>query len=99
MLQSLSRQDKMAQDLRDLKSELKSRWAMEAHVALGKERREILGFFGKIDPSLNHKSNLQLRHPLTGFWVTEGETFKTWLHTRNSKLWLSEIPGAGKTVS
>jgi hypothetical protein len=41
---------------------------------------------------------LKLRHPLTGLWLTEAEPFRHWLHTRNSKLWLSGIPGAGKTV-
>lgn len=25
-------------------------------------------------------------------------SFRNWLHTRNSKLWLSGIPGAGKTL-
>lgn len=42
--------------------------------------------------------SLKLRHPLTGLWVTEGLTFQTWLISQNSKLWLSGIPGAGKTV-
>lgn len=30
--------------------------------------------------------------------MVEGETFQSWLQTRNSKLWLSGIPGAGKTI-
>jgi hypothetical protein len=71
---------------------------MEAHIALGKRRREVLDFFRKIDPASNHKASLELRHPLTGLWVTEGEIFRTWLHTRNSKLWLSGIPGAGEMI-
>jgi len=98
ILQALSRQDKLTNDIKDIKKELRSRWAMETHIALGKERREILNFFGKIDPTSYQKSNMDLRHPLTGLWVTEGEAFQTWLHTRNSKLWLSGIPGAGKTL-
>jgi GTPase SAR1 family protein len=98
ILQALSRQDELASDIQDLKKEMRSRWAMETHIALGKERREILNFFGKVDPSSYQKSNMELRHPLTGLWVTDGEIFQTWLHTRNSKLWLSGIPGAGKTL-
>jgi hypothetical protein len=98
ILQALSRQDKLVDEIHDIKKELRSRWAMEAHIALGKERREILHFFGKVDPTSYQKSNMELRHPLTGLWVTEGEIFQTWLHTRNSKLWLSGIPGAGKTL-
>ena len=98
MLKALSRQDKIADDLEEIRSELKTRWAMETHIAIGKQRRKILDFFGEIDPTSNHKASLSLRHPLTGLWVTEGEVFRTWLHTRNSKLWLSGIPGAGKTI-
>jgi Cdc6-like AAA superfamily ATPase len=67
-------------------------------IALDKERQEILIFFEEIDPSPNHETNLKLRHPLTWLWLTEGEASRTWLHTCNSKLWLSGIPGAGKTV-
>jgi hypothetical protein len=98
ILQALSRQGQLANDIQDIKKELKLRWAMETHIALGKERREILQYFGKIDPTAYQKSNMELRHPLTGLWVTEGEVFQTWLHTRNSKLWFSGIPGAGKTL-
>jgi NACHT domain len=98
ILQVLSKQDALAAEVQDIKKELRSRWAMETHIALGKERLEILNFFGKIDPTSYQKSNLDLRHPLTGLWVSDGEIFQTWLHTRNAKLWMSGIPGAGKTI-
>jgi Cdc6-like AAA superfamily ATPase len=81
-----------------MKSSLEARWAVETRISLDRERQNILSFFEKIDPSPNHETSLKLRHPLTGLWLTEGEAFLTWLHTRNSKLWLSGIPGAGKTV-
>ncbi|TVY36887.1 Vegetative incompatibility protein [Lachnellula occidentalis] len=97
-LRALSRQDKISGDIKDLKTDLETRWAMETHIALTNQRQEILQFFGKLDPMTYHRSNLNLHHPLTGLWLTEGNTFKTWLHTRKSKLWLSGIPGAGKTV-
>lgn len=98
LLRALSRQDELADDIQDIKSKLEARWAVETRIALDKERQEILHFFEKTDPFSNHETSLKLRHPLTGLWLTEGQTFKTWLHTRNSKLWLSGIPGAGKTV-
>ncbi|TVY92919.1 Serine/threonine-protein phosphatase 6 regulatory ankyrin repeat subunit B [Lachnellula willkommii] len=97
-LRALSRQDEMSKDIKHLKTELETRWAMETHITLTKQRQEILQSFGKVDPMTYHRTNLNLHHPLTGLWLTEGNTFKAWLHTRNSKLWLSGIPGAGKTV-
>ncbi|CAG8950619.1 hypothetical protein HYFRA_00002828, partial [Hymenoscyphus fraxineus] len=98
VFQALSRQNKMAEDISDLKSQLKSRWAMDTHITLGRERKQILDYFGKVDSTLNHQANLKLRHPLTGLWVTEGEMFRSWLRIRNSKLWLSGVAGGGKTV-
>lgn len=98
LLQVLSRQNELGNEIQDMKTKIEARWAAETRIALDNERQEILNFFGKFDPRPNHETSLKLRHPLTGLWLTEGETFKTWLHTRNSKLWLSGIPGAGKTV-
>nr|APC57603.1 hypothetical protein [Pestalotiopsis fici] len=44
------------------------------------------------------KSSWKLRHPGTGIWLTESLRFRTWLLEEGSKIWLSGIPGAGKTV-
>lgn len=98
VFQALSRQNVIAEELSELKSELKSRWATETHISVGKERKEVLEYFGRVDSTLNHQANLKLRHPLTGLWVTEGETFRSWLRIRNSKLWLSGVAGGGKTI-
>jgi hypothetical protein len=98
VVRALSRQDKIADDIEAIKDYERDRSALEKRLALTGKRKEVLGFFEKIDSSASHYANLKLRHPLTGLWLTEGTTFKTWLHTRGSKLWLSGIPGAGKTV-
>ncbi|KAH7355336.1 ankyrin repeat-containing domain protein [Rhexocercosporidium sp. MPI-PUGE-AT-0058] len=97
-LRALSRQDGLREDVQNLRARIETKWAMETHISLGRERRKVLAFFGRVDPAFNHHANLNLRHPLTGLWVSEGDVFQTWLHTRNSKLWLSGIPGAGKTI-
>jgi hypothetical protein len=98
ILRGLSRQDRMAEDIRSLRESQEGRWAMETHIAITKQRKKILEFFGKVDHVAAQRTNLKLHHPLTGLWLTEGVAFKTWLHTANSKMWLSGIPGAGKTV-
>jgi len=98
VLTALSRQEELAADIEDIKNRQNERWAMHDCIRMDKEREEVLAFFGKVDTSSNHRMSLKLRHPLTGLWVTEGLTFQTWLISQNSKLWLSGIPGAGKTV-
>ncbi|KAI1366691.1 hypothetical protein F5Y08DRAFT_300756 [Xylaria arbuscula] len=44
--------------------------------------------------------NIQsLRHPQTGFWVLEHNTYLAWKHGKGSQvLWISGPPGIGKTV-
>lgn len=98
LLQALSRQDQIRDTVREIKSELKERHEADTRIALDKERQEILKSFGKADPRTNHEMSRKLRSPGTGLWLTEGEEFGQWLETRNAKLWLYGIPGAGKTV-
>lgn len=45
-----------------------------------------------------HRSNLQLHHPGTCLWFIDGSAFRDWCTVSRSKLWISGIPGAGKTV-
>ncbi|KAK1510762.1 hypothetical protein CTAM01_01335 [Colletotrichum tamarilloi] len=42
--------------------------------------------------------SVKLRHPRTGMWLERHSSFQQWLRTQGSRLWLSGIPGAGKTV-
>lgn len=62
------------------------------------ERTSILDFFMIDDPSPNLRTSWDLRQPLTGMWLTESPRFRQWLTEPRSKIWLSGIPGAGKTV-
>ena len=98
ILKGLSRQDQIASDVKVLKEAQVARWAEETHIRLNNKRKEVLRFFEKANPIINHHTNRKLHHALTGLWLTEGATFKSWMYTRNSKLWLSGIPGAGKSV-
>jgi hypothetical protein len=60
-------------------------------VITGKERREVLEFFGTVDPTKSHHTAIGLRQPGTGIWFTDGQDFKYWIETRNARLWLYGI--------
>jgi hypothetical protein len=98
IMKVLSNQTSLSNSVEEFKNEARTQWAMENQIRMDDERRASLQFFGKVDPLPNHRTSLKLRYPTTGLWLTEGLAFKTWLQTQNSKLWLSGIPGAGKTV-
>ncbi|KAG4443846.1 hypothetical protein IFR05_000682 [Cadophora sp. M221] len=68
-LRALSRQDELKEEIRSMRTEIKTKWAMEIHIALGRERRKVLALFGRVDPAFNHQASLKLRHPLTGLWL------------------------------
>ncbi|KAF3008266.1 hypothetical protein E8E14_001935 [Neopestalotiopsis sp. 37M] len=67
-------------------------------IHLDAQRKDILNFFMPVDPSPNLQTSWKLRHPGTGIWLTESLRFRTWISEAGSKIWLSGIPGAGKTV-
>lgn len=67
-------------------------------IQLDAERERVLNFFTPIDPSRNLQTSWKLRHPGTGIWLTESSLFRTWISNAGSKIWLSGMPGAGKTV-
>lgn len=71
---------------------------IETRIFVIQERKEVLDFFLKANSRDEYHKNKQLRHHMTGLWLTEGAQFKQWCNVKGSKLWLSGIPGAGKSV-
>ena len=71
---------------------------MLTRVEVNGERQRILDFFLKVNPQPNLDTSRRLRHPGTGTWLTESLQFQQWIEIPGSRLWLSGIPGAGKTV-
>lgn len=66
---------------------------------LDDNQRQVLDYFMmKTNPQKNLEMSIKLRHPMTGTWLTGPAGFATWLQNPGSKMWLSGIPGAGKTV-
>ncbi|KAH6988109.1 hypothetical protein BKA56DRAFT_714323 [Ilyonectria sp. MPI-CAGE-AT-0026] len=71
---------------------------VNTRIDMNDQRRRVLDFFMKVSPQPNLETSIKLRHPMTGTWLTESPRFLHWLETPGSKLWLTGIPGAGKTV-
>lgn len=67
-------------------------------AALDEKQKEVIRFFATVDPRERLQTSRSLRHPNTGMWLLDNEEFQEWLNKNSSRLWLSGIPGAGKTV-
>jgi ankyrin repeat domain-containing protein 50 len=62
------------------------------------ERAKIAEWLRGADPSTNHNSARKKHEPGTGEWLLNLQAFETWRDCEGGILWLSGIPGAGKTV-
>lgn len=62
------------------------------------QRCRVLDNFLIYNPQQNYETSLALRYPRTGLWLTLKPSFQAWLSVPDLYLWLSGIPGAGKTV-
>lgn len=67
-------------------------------IAVKNEEQRVLDYFVKISPQPYLELSIKLRHAMTGLWLTDSPEFTHWLETPDSRLWLTGIPGAGKTV-
>ncbi|KAL4917268.1 ankyrin repeat-containing domain protein [Aspergillus aurantiobrunneus] len=95
LLRMLSKQSSISDgidDIRETVREIKTRIFIDEH------RQKVLDFFTPVNPQIHLETSLRLRHPLTGLWLTEGLKFTTWISEQNAKLWMSGIPGGGKTI-
>ncbi|KAK2754802.1 hypothetical protein FQN54_006695 [Arachnomyces sp. PD_36] len=101
ILRCLTRQEDIDNKMDDMRTGVKKVMAISTRIELDRKRQRVLDFFMKVNPQPSFETSRELRHPMTGLWLTESEMFKSWLRTEktgNSRLWLSGIPGAGKTV-
>ena len=101
ILQLLSCTDGVHQGITEIKgalTEITTRLEAQTRIAMDQDRERVLDFLCGFSPRLNHETGLRIRHPATGIWLTKSEEFQGWLRTKNSKLFLYGIPGAGKTI-
>lgn len=94
---SLSKSNEIDRKITAL-GEIARRIEINTMIAIDDRKQRILNHFMKANPQLALQTSIRLRHPMTGLWLTESPKFIRWLETPASKLWLTGIPGAGKTV-
>lgn len=98
LLLILSDQKGIQVKTQEMIDELKISREIVTRIYQDKERRKVLDHFLMYNPQQNYETSMALRHPRTGLWLTLMPSFQAWLSSPESCLWLSGIPGAGKTV-
>ena len=92
LLQGLSQQRNMADGIEDIRSRLIASSMTEARS------RVLKSFSQNVEPQRYLAAVLKLRQMGTGLWISENDQFQTWIKSNNARLYLTGIPGAGKTV-
>ncbi|KAM7221275.1 hypothetical protein V8F06_003450 [Rhypophila decipiens] len=96
--QCLTNQETLQAQMATIASGVQETHEITAHIEMNDRKRRVLDYFRPVDPQRSLGQCLGLRHPMTGLWLVDGEDFQEWLAVPHSKLWLTGIPGAGKTV-
>lgn len=97
-LKCLSIQADISKQIIDIETRLRNKEDVETRITLDKKEQEILDHFLPVNPQPNFRTSVKLRYPTTGFWLKDHEAFSKWMDGSSTNLWLSGIPGAGKTV-
>ncbi|CAO2651335.1 Nn.00g096320.m01.CDS01 [Neocucurbitaria sp. VM-36] len=98
LLQCLSSQKSIIGRLDGIQVALQQSKDFQLGISLDEDRRRILKSFLTVEPRPYYEKSLELRYFGTGSWLYKNDTFQSWLHEPGSRLWLTGIPGAGKTV-
>lgn len=63
-------------------------------------KNRILDFFmsSQVNPQGHLMQSISLRHKNTGSWFLSSTDFDEWLQNPGSRIWLSGLPGTGKTI-
>lgn len=98
LLRSLAREEDLQKTALELKENAEKTKEIVSRIDQSGDYDKVQRFFLKHNPQQNYEMSLKLRQPRTGLWLLRMPSFQTWLSNPDGKLWLSGIPGAGKTV-
>ncbi|KAI1209261.1 ankyrin [Annulohypoxylon truncatum] len=98
LLRSLAREEDLQKTASELQASVEKTKEIVSRIHRNEEHGKIESFFLRHNPQQNYEMSLKLRQPRTGLWLLRLPNFQTWLSTPDEKIWLSGIPGAGKTV-
>ncbi|EXF76380.1 hypothetical protein CFIO01_07637 [Colletotrichum fioriniae PJ7] len=98
LLRCLAKEEEREQTTAAILADIQKTKKIAGRIREDYQRQHVLHFFLKYNPQANYEMSVKLRHPRTGMWLERHSSFQQWLSTRGTRLWLSGIPGAGKTV-
>ena len=94
---SLDIQDNV-ENIKEIVADIKRNTAAIPSMIIDQRTKDIFVWLKSSDPSVNHESARRKHEPTTGNWFLQSSAFLKWANGARSSLWLTGIPGAGKTI-
>lgn len=94
LLQCLANTNSIARSVDILNRKLDRKASIDTRAELTAKREEVVRFFLKVNPEDHLQDCRNRRQPNTGKWLIERDpTFRSWMSSPGSRIWLSGIPG------
>ncbi|KAK6531102.1 hypothetical protein TWF281_007927 [Arthrobotrys megalospora] len=94
----VKRLEKIQLGLCNIRALLSLGFDVDKTTPLDGEKQRVLDWASSMNAQASHQGNLKLRYTGTAGWFSDRSEYQIWKSTRNGRLWLFGIPGAGKTV-
>ncbi|KAK1570094.1 uncharacterized protein LY79DRAFT_527521 [Colletotrichum navitas] len=98
LLRCLAKEEDRQRSIAEVMADVQKTREIVVRISVDSRRQKILDFFLGYNPQPNFEMSIKLRHPRTGLWLEALPSFQNWLLNPGSRMWLTGIPGAGKTV-
>lgn len=98
LVECLGLQEKIDRKAENMKNVLDSLHKMQTQVKLDQKKQQVIDFFLRVNPQPGLQASVEQRHQDTGTWLIRSYEFNNWKTTQPARLWLSGIPGSGKTT-
>lgn len=100
LLQCLANTNSIAKSIDVINKKLERKESIDTRAELTAKREEIVQFFLKVNPEGYLQDCRSQRQPNTGKWLIERhKTFRNWMNSLGSQIWLNGIPGKRKFVT
>ncbi|KAK7935021.1 hypothetical protein PG985_000516 [Apiospora marii] len=98
LMQSLGIQNQMQNKLDRAQTAIEKLKRIQDDFMRDEKNKAVERFFLPVNPMHGFQSNIRLKQEDTGHWFHQSYELLNWMAIPNSKLWLSGIPGSGKSV-
>lgn len=90
--------DGVTKSVENLQATVDTKTEIVVRAVLTQNRRDVINFFQAVNPQSKYETCVEMRQDMTGLWLLKDKYYQTWIEQPDGRIWLSGIPGSGKTI-